>query len=137
MQSSRSRLIDVIESLGLDADGVPSRDMLELEEDIFGATHQHFGAALCEKWKFPNSLVLVTGHHHRPLELSAESRTLTSVVYVADRLVGGLEDGFRLDLPSLEMDPDVLDAIHLGAEQIERIREKLPSMVVAATATLG
>src|SRR5690554_910989 len=64
MQYDRQKLIDVIAGLNIDKDGVPQKDMLELEEKIFGATHQDFGQALCEKWKFPKAFHYVTGRHH-------------------------------------------------------------------------
>jgi putative nucleotidyltransferase with HDIG domain len=128
MQFDRNRLIDVIDQLGLDANGVPAGDMLEIEERVFGANHQHFGAALCEKWKFPQSFQTVTGYHHRPLDLAAEKRTLPGIVYVADRLVAELDevDGLRIDLPSLEIDAAVLEELGLTAEKLETIRTRLP-----------
>lgn len=126
VQSDRGRLIEVVESIPRDADGVPGADMPEVEERIFGANHQHFGAALCEKWKFPASFVRVTGYHHRPFELPFEQRTLPLIVYVADRLAGELDGGFRLDLPSLEIDPRAMSDLKLTNEMLDTIRAALP-----------
>lgn len=126
MQADRGRLIEVVESVQRDADGVPQADMLEVEERIFGANHQNFGAALCEKWKFPASFARVTGHHHKPFDLPFEQRTLPLIVYVADRLAGELEDGFRLDLPSLEIDPRAMSDLKLTNEMLDTIRAALP-----------
>lgn len=131
IQYDRQKLIDVISKLNI-ADGAPGANMLQVEEEVFGATHQDFGRGLCEKWKFPDSFSKVTGHHHRPLELPAESRTLTTVVSVADRLAGELENGFRLDWPTLEIPGDVLDELKLTREQIDQIREKLPEQLDVA-----
>src|SRR5262245_3973147 len=53
MQWDRARLIEVIQKLGADSAGVPAVEMTGIEQEILGANHQHFGAGLCGKWKFP------------------------------------------------------------------------------------
>ncbi len=136
IQYDRQKLIDVISRLDV-ADGVPSANMLAVEEEVFGANHQDFGRGLCEKWKFPDSFGKVTGFHHRPLELPAESRTLATLVSVADRLAGGLENGFRLDLPTLDIPSDLLDELGVTREQVEAIRAKLPEQLDVAEHMMG
>lgn len=129
MQHDREKLIDVIGRLGVKG-GEPSEDMLAVEEQVFGATHQDFGRALCERWKFPKSFSYVTGSHHNPLELAAGNRTLACVIYVADRLASQAEpEGFRLDLASLGFDQAVLDEIGLSSDQIASINEQLPQHI--------
>ena len=125
MQFNRDKLVQVVESLGANSQGVPLVAMIETEETFFGANHQHFGSALCEKWKFPRSLALVTGNHHTPLSLAADTRTLPCIVYLADRLVGEKPGAYRLDLTTLDCDPAVLDALKLSAEQLKSIRDRL------------
>jgi HD-like signal output (HDOD) protein len=95
--------------------------MLESELAVFGANHQQFGRALCEKWKFPSVFANVTGFHHRPREVGEGSRTMPCLIYVADRVSGGMEGGYRLDLPSLALDPEVLDELELDTERVERV----------------
>lgn len=125
MQSDRQKLIQVVESLGLNNAGVPLMDMLEAEEAVFQANHQHFGSALCAKWKFPRCLEIVTGNHHNPLRVDADSRTLPCVVYLADRICAeASQPTYRLDLPSIEIDQGVLDALKLSGDQLNTIREK-------------
>lgn len=126
MQFDRNKLIEVIGQVGADAEGVPANDMLEAETQIFGANHQQFGFALCEKWKFPKSFQQVCGFHHRPLDLAAENRTLSAIIYVADRLVADLGEGFRLDLADTKIDPAVRDVLGLSDEKLAFIRESLP-----------
>jgi HD-like signal output (HDOD) protein len=129
MQHDRQKLIDVVGRLGVKG-GAPSENMLEIEEQIFGATHQDFGRALCERWKFPKSFSYVTGSHHNPLELAAGNRTLACVIYVADRLAARVdEEGFRLDLQDLDLDPGVLEELKLSSEQVESILEQLPQHI--------
>ena len=129
MQHDRQKLIDVVGRLEV-KDGVPTHDMLQIEEEIFGATHQDFGHALCERWKFPKSFSYVTGAHHDPMELSAGNRTLACVIHVADRLAADIEEeGFRLDLQSLEVNPAVLEELSISKEQLDKIREELPQHI--------
>ncbi len=129
MQFDRNKLIEVLEQLGVDNNGIPAADMLTIEEQVFGANHQDFGAALCEKWKFPKSFQTVTGFHHRPLDLAMENRTLPAIIYVADRLVAELPeiDGFRIDLKSIDIDPEVLENLGLNHDKLQTIRAALPA----------
>jgi HD-like signal output (HDOD) protein len=125
MQFDRNALIEVVQALGPGPDGSPLNDMLAVEQTIFGANHQDFGLALCKKWKFPETFQRVTGFHHRPLDLAAENRTITTIVHIADRMAGTLEGGFRLDLPSLEVEGEVLDAVRLSRTQFGQLTEAL------------
>jgi putative nucleotidyltransferase with HDIG domain len=129
MQYDRNKLIEVIEQVGADADGVPMNTMIEIEETTFGADHQAFGAGLCDKWHFPKSLTLVTGYHHHPFDLPEEDRKLSVMVHMADRLAASLEGAFRLDLTSLEISEDVLDALKMTREQLTKVQEELPEHV--------
>jgi len=137
MQHDRQKLIDVISSLDIDAEGAPQGDMLAAEERFFGATHQDFGQALCEKWKFPQAFRFVTGRHHDPMSLSEEHRTLAAVVFVADRLCADREFGFRVDIPSTEIDPVVLEDLGLSTAAIDEIRTELPAKIEEAEAMLS
>lgn len=136
MQYDRNKLIEVIEKVGVDDDGAPVLSMLEVEEAVFGANHQDFGAALCEKWKFPAPFKMVTGYHHRPLETPGEKRTLVAVIAAADRIAAKVTGGFRLDLESLEVPKDVRELLGLSPDQIEQIESKLASEIDELEATL-
>jgi len=137
MQAKRNELISVLTSLEPDADGAPTRGMLELESEIIGATHCQFGAALCESWKFPQSFSYVVGHHHDPMALPERSRMLTSLVYIADRLAAEHGFGFRGDLPSLEVDPAMFDDVGMTPSQYVAVRELLPNAYEDVQATFG
>lgn len=137
MQGDRQKLIEVVNALALDDDGVPVRNMLEQEERVFGANHQDFGRGLCEKWKFPKSFSFVTGAHHTPLQLSEQNRTLACVVYVADRVAASQDAGFRLDITDTSVDPDVLDALKMSEAQLDSVREDLPGRIEAVDQLLS
>jgi HD-like signal output (HDOD) protein len=137
LQYDRSRLIETLEKLAVDPTGVPGVDMLETENAVFGANHQDFGVALCEKWKFPKSFALVTGYHHRPLDLPPENRTLACVVHIADKLAAEIGAGFRLDIRSTVIDPSVRDEIKLSEVRLDEVRKALPDQIKSAAALLA
>lgn len=137
MQWDRARLIEVLQKVGADAEGIPAVEMTQIEEQILGANHQHFGAGLCGKWKFPGNFAMVTGFHHRPLEAPTESRTLPCLIYVADRLAGETGQGFRLDLPNLDISPDVLDALKLTSDDVASFRQELPERLKSVESMLN
>lgn len=126
LQALKHELVTVFEEMTFDDDNVPTCDMREVETRILGADHQAFGSGLCESWKFPQSFTNVTGHHHNPLELPEPNRTLTSIIYISDRLAALAGFGFRGDLQSLDIDPNTLDEVQLGAEKLAIIKTKLP-----------
>ncbi len=138
MQHNRQQLIEVVSQLEIDDTGAPTKDMMEHEVKAFGANHQDFGAALCKKWKFPKAFGFVTGRHHDPLSLPAESRTLTSIIYVADHMCASLEEpGFRLDIVDSSIDSDVLDDLGLAHEQLVDIITSLPEKIEEASSLLS
>lgn len=126
LQWERQKLVETLDRLGIDDQGVPSADMLAIETEVFGANHQQFGEALCQRWKFPPSLSLIAGHHHNPLALPEERRTLPAIVYIADRLAARVGSGFRLDLLNTDIGPAVLEALHLSPETLAQVEAELP-----------
>lgn len=137
MQASRQKLIEILDELDVDSEGVPQKCMLEIEENIFGANHQHFGAGLCEKWKFPQTFKLVTGFHHNPLEAPSGSRALPCVIHIADKLAARINAGFRLDQQNLDISPDVLEELKLNEKQINDISTSLPEALNEVNQLLG
>ncbi|MCC6320951.1 MAG: HDOD domain-containing protein [Phycisphaerales bacterium] len=129
IQYDRHKLIETLGRVTVDGNGAPTVNMLDVEAEVFGANHQDFGQGLCDKWKFPRSFALVTGFHHRPLELANEQRTLVTIVSVADRIAGAIKPGFRLDQPSIEVPPDLLDVLKLTREQAADIANRLPQQI--------
>lgn len=129
MQHDRGKLIDVVNRLGVGSDGVPQKDMLAVEREVFGATHQEFGKALAEKWKFPKGLQIVCGHHHDPKSLPDGQRTLVTVIAMADRMVAQVAEGFRLDVMSPQVDAGWFDELKMSAQKAEEIKQSLPEKI--------
>ena len=137
MQADRNKLIEVLRQVGADSKGVPANDFITAENAIFEANHQEFGAGLCEKWKFPKSFAMVTGFHHRPMEVPAETRTLTALIYVADRLAAETGMGFRQDLLNTNIDPEVMDFLKLSSEKLAEVRTQLAGQAKDVSGLLG
>ncbi len=137
MQADRNKLIEVLRRVGADAKGVPATDLIAAEIAVFEANHQDFGAGLCEKWKFPKSFAMVTGFHHRPNELPSDSRTLTALIYVADRLAADTGMGFRQDLLTTTIDPEVMDFLKLTNEKLAQVRNDLATQANDVSRLLG
>ncbi|MFG0294227.1 MAG: HDOD domain-containing protein [Phycisphaerales bacterium JB050] len=137
MQFDRAKLIEVIDQINVNADGVPDRDMREVEREVFGADHQAFGKALCERWKFPEAFAQVTGHHHNPLDLPTGARSMACLVHVADHLASTLDHAFRLDHPSVDIDGSILDEINLSRDALEDVRSQLADEVDEVAAMLA
>ncbi len=129
LQSDRAKLVQVYDKLTFSADGVPQQELRELERSVMGADHEDLGRALCEMWKFPKSFTYVAGHHHDPTELPENSRTLTWVVYVADRITADLKLGYRSDIRDTTISGAARDALGLSLESIEGIRKVLPDAI--------
>ena len=104
---------------------------------VFEANHQDFGAGLCEKWKFPKSFAMVTGFHHRPMDVPAENRTLTALIYVADRLAADTGLGFRQDLMNTNIEPETLDFLKLTSEKLSEVRTQLAAQAKDVSGILG
>ncbi len=137
MQYDRQKLIETIEKVAPDGEGVPTGDMLKIEDEIFGANHQDFGKGLAVKWKFPQTLVDVVSAHHEPMAVSEQSRKLPCLIHAADRIAGSLEGVFRLDLPTLDHDPAVLETLGVTAQQLDGLKERIIEEVENVKAMLG
>jgi HD-like signal output (HDOD) protein len=137
VQAMRHELLQVFEEMTFDGDGAPTCDMREIERQTLGADHQDFGSGLCEAWKFPKSFTYVTSHHHDPTQLPSANRTLTAIIYVADRLAAQAGYGFRADLQTIDVHPSVTTDLNLSPEQLESIKSKLPQAFEEIEATFG
>jgi putative nucleotidyltransferase with HDIG domain len=135
MQAERNKLVEVFDQLKLDAQGVPGVEMREVERTVLGADHEAFGTGLCEAWKFPKSFANVAGHHHEPLTLPTQYRTLPALVFVADRLAALGGYGFRADIRSTEIDAAIIDELQITKAQIDNAKAGLDKAVMDVEST--
>jgi len=137
IQYDRHKLIEAVTRTNPGEDGVPSRSLLETEEEVFGANHQDFGSGLCVKWKFPKSFANVTGHHHRPMELPGDGRSMACIVAIADHIAMGVKKPFRLDLMTSEIPVAYMDQIRLNQNTAEDIKNRLAEQLDAVSQMLN
>jgi HD-like signal output (HDOD) protein len=132
MQARRAKLVQVFERMEEHGECFRAAEM-----KVFGVTHEHFGQALCQKWKFPPFLGHVTGYHHRPLELSEESRTIACLTHVADVLAARAGIGFAGTVDRKEIRTKVLDELKLTDQSLEEIERQLPDAIEVADSILS
>ena len=122
IQARRAKFVEAFEKFNKD----DSLTLRQAEEQVIGATHEQFGAELCKLWKFPASLKHVTGFHHRPMELAADHRTLTSLVHVADIVAARAQVGFTGSVEFEQPSPEVCEDLKLTNDVVEEIIKILP-----------
>ena len=132
MQTMRPKLLEV-----LDLVSGGEATFIEAEQKVIGATHEDFGRALCEKWKFPNSFAFVTGFHHCPMGLEANNRTMTALVHVADILAARSGMGYSGTVGEADFQPGVCEELKLTAGLVDEINSELPDAVRTAEALLN
>lgn len=112
-------------------------DFCDVERNIIGADHQQLGAALAERWKFPRSCQLVAGHHHRPLDLADDQRTLVAIVCAADTLCcRDAAHGFNLTAASQTLDDAVLQSAGLTPAMVQNVAPRIGELMNAASALM-
>ncbi len=106
-----------------------------VDSAFYGARREAFGEALCRTWRFPIELQRVSGFHHRALDLEADVRGLTSIVYVAAVLAAQSQLGYVRTADAAAVNPDIASLPGLSRHDLEALLSTLPS-VVAETAPL-
>ncbi len=127
MQARRPQLLEVVDRASRDP-----RPFVEIEHEVFGIDHQDFGRGLCDQWKFPANLANVTGFHHRPFELDPETRPLTALVHLGDKLAGRAKIGYARTVDPNEIDQCLLDELKLTAAMIDEVAAALPDATEVA-----
>ena len=133
LQTNRPKLMEVLDNVHQN-----HQTFLDAEQRVWGGlNHQDFGQGLCRLWKFPATLAHVSGYHHRPLELDAEQRKLTALVYVADHLAAEVKIGYAHTVADPTICDDVLDELRLSSAMLDQVRHVLPEVVAATEDILG
>jgi len=90
IQASIAEFSSLIEATSQNA----SLSFADAETQWLGATHEAFGKALCEQWRFPDALAKACGHHHDPMALPTADQRLPAIIHVADVVAGRVGGGF-------------------------------------------
>ncbi len=121
IQSSLVEFTAVMSATTADA----SLSFADAEMQWLGATHEEFGKALCEQWRFPHALANACGHHHDPLSLPVAERWLPAIVHVADVLAGRAGVGFCRSVGRDHPADGVCELLGLSATDLAEIEAQL------------
>lgn len=118
-----------IEFTGLIAATLQNTSLIfaDAETHWLGATHEVFGKALCEQWRFPHALTMACGHHHDPMALAEVDRRLPAIIHVADVLAGRVGAGFTRMVGRDAPAEGVCELLGLGASDLDAIEAQLLS----------
>jgi putative nucleotidyltransferase with HDIG domain len=93
----------------------PDRDILGIEESIFGSTHQEVGKIVLQRWNFPDELIDAISYHHSE-QIDSPHRRIIEIVGLANvyaRILIGenLSDSERrlkeVHMSGLSVSPDI------------------------------
>lgn len=104
---------------------VLSRDesipLYEAEKTTIGCDHSEVGGLLASRWSLSGEIIAAVGHHHAPLEVSAEQFEYAAVTHLADVITRVKEIGSGGGAnPTL--DREVWDALKID-------KRKIPAMI--------
>lgn len=88
----------------------------EVELNELGVTHSDIGKFLAEKYNFAPILVDSIQFHHNP-EQAVESKTLASLVHLADFTVNFSRTGFNYWDKDLEIDDKIIDILEFSNKE--------------------
>lgn len=108
------------------------KELLEVEETLFGTNHIRTGNILAKKWSFPSSLTEAVTHHHTP-EDAVKHKDLAHIVFLADLLMSRFHPGLEIDRLHTEALPERLAVLDLSFESIPEILNELPIKVWEAS----
>jgi HD-like signal output (HDOD) protein/CheY-like chemotaxis protein len=63
-----------------------SKNLLDLEYDVFGTSHAEIGAYLMGLWRLENGIIEATAFHHLPIRSMSHNLGLLTAVHVGDAL---------------------------------------------------
>ena len=73
-----------------------TKDLIEVEQDVFNISHTEAGGLLAENWSLPDTLIDIIRNHHGP-EQAAIAPDLAHIVYLADLIMSRFFVGQELE----------------------------------------
>ncbi|AFJ02450.1 HD domain protein [Methylophaga frappieri] len=87
----------------------------EAEQRLLGFHHGDVGAILLQKWRLPESLVVVAQHHHTP-SLATTYQLNVALIHVTDVMVSSVPFGHNGDRHVPPLDPNAWTTLALSPE---------------------
>ncbi len=110
-------------------DGV---EFCEAEREQLGLDHTEAGRRLAEQWAFPENLVDMIMHHHRPEE-STVNPELTNLICLTDWLLSRFQMGMTLENMNTEVLASRLEKIGLTPDQLPILIDLIPQKLLEAS----
>lgn len=105
-------------------------DIIKVEQEKFGTTHQQIGAYLLDGWDFPYPIIECTLYHHDPVSEKIINKKLVSSIHIAQKcaydlmMVGQIQTGRQAYAYSMAFYPEVFEHTNLEPdEMLERIKD--------------
>ncbi|MCX7678944.1 MAG: HDOD domain-containing protein [Spirochaetes bacterium] len=92
-------------------------NIIEIEKNVLGLSHEEIGIAIGKKWKFENNLLYAVGRHHQPV-LTGQSAIFSMVIAVADTFVKILKVGFSGNHRVYPIPEEVWQVLGLNEENV-------------------
>ncbi len=105
----------------------------EAEKELGGVTHAEIGAALAERWRFPESLINAIHYHHN-VEPAGPGLTGAVIVHVSDILTRALQFGWCGDERISPVSETAWNSLGLADDDIGDIMDEMNSTLMAASA---
>ena len=125
LQACRNEFAEVLKRCSKDKD----LTLREAESQVFGVTHEEFGAELCRAWRFPGQLVDVTSRHHNPETLPEHSRIMPRIVHLADLLANKAGKHAAPGAEGKVITSDLLDKVGVTIDDLSLIAKELPDRI--------
>lgn len=100
-------------------------ELIEVERDAFGISHDEVGEILARKWSLPDSIVDVIRHHHCP-ENASVGIELSHLVYLADLIMSRVMVGQELERIDTESLASRLERIGFRKDQFAGLVDNIP-----------
>ncbi len=133
MHTAHAQLLKCVQEIQIDSDGIPQLSLRAAEFKHFGRDHQDLGREVCEYWNFPERIARLAGNHHSPFEAPEALQREHCIIYAADRLAAAQPHGFRIDLPDVEIEADVMDSLRMTREQLHAVYQRVQDAITDVT----
>lgn len=101
---------------------------IEAERRALGIDHQELGQLIARSWNFPPEVTVAIGNHHFPQKAKTD-QDMAAIVYIADRLVNGMQESREpRDAVDPETDP-VFKALGVTSQIAEDLQAEISEAV--------
>lgn len=98
-------------------------EAISAERRALGIDHQELGEMIARRWRFPDEVVMAIGHHHS-MQHAVHTLDVTTITYMANRIVVAAEGDENAPALDPEKDP-VFRKYNITHQVIETLQGKL------------